>query len=69
MDPSRRRTVLRDANREPFDSFELVAAAAAIVAAGWLPGARAGWAAIAALCIVLLLLRRLRRGLRRRMDR
>ena len=67
LPPPARRAALRESNREPFDAFELVAMAAALVIAAWLLPAAPRWltVAIAAGATIAILLRRCRRALRR----
>lgn len=67
LDPGRRMALLRAAAAEPFDAFELVALAAAVILVAWRE-AGAGVVACLAAMTACLLLRRLRRGLERRIS-
>ena len=69
MPAEARRSMLRDAFREPFDPLELVTVAAAVVLASWLRFAAAGWIALPLLACAAVLVRRCRRGLRRILAR
>ena len=65
LDPAARRAVLRAANHEPLDAFELVAAGAAVIVLAWMHPGAALAAALGAAGVALLAWRRLRRGVRR----